>query len=136
MAAHRAIEPALQRTLAPDMLPGTPADFPRTCDRDFAINNEIFAGWTVAVASTGGRQLGAKTHGDYELTTHRKTTRQPTVATAVMAFWNFGVALTQGQTISPSSTAKRFDRHMVLAGFRLAKLLNDTLGRMTPADFK
>jgi len=25
---------------------------------------------------------------------------------------------------------------MVLAGFRLAKLLNDTLGRMTPADFK
>jgi len=25
---------------------------------------------------------------------------------------------------------------MVLAGFRLAKLLNDTLGRMTPADFR
>jgi len=25
---------------------------------------------------------------------------------------------------------------MVLAGFRLAKLLNYTLGRMTPADFK
>jgi len=25
---------------------------------------------------------------------------------------------------------------MALAGLRLAKLLNDTLGRMTPADFK
>jgi hypothetical protein len=53
-----------------------------------------------------------------------------------MTFCDFGVALTQGQTISPSSTAKRIGRHMVLAGFRLAKLLNDTLGRMTPADFK
>jgi hypothetical protein len=47
-----------------------------------------------------------------------------------------GWPLTQGQTISPSSTAKRIDRQMVLAGFRLAKLLNDTLGRMTPAGFK
>jgi hypothetical protein len=28
------------------------------------------------------------------------------------------------------------DRQMALAGLRLAKLLNDTLGRMTPADFK
>ena len=53
-----------------------------------------------------------------------------------MALWIFGQPLPQGQTISPSSTPKRIDRQMVFAGFRLAKLLNDTLGRMTPADFK
>jgi hypothetical protein len=28
------------------------------------------------------------------------------------------------------------DRQMALAGLRLAKLLNDTLGRVTPADFR
>jgi hypothetical protein len=51
----------------------------------------------------------------------------------VLGFWGGADA---GQTISPSSTAKRIDCQMVLAGFRLAKLLNDTLGRMIPADFK
>jgi hypothetical protein len=53
-----------------------------------------------------------------------------------MAFCDFEVALTLGQTISPVRTAKRIDRQMVLAGFRLAKLLNDTPWRITPADFK
>ncbi|MGA2991988.1 MAG: S1/P1 nuclease [Candidatus Korobacteraceae bacterium] len=31
---------------------------------------------------------------------------------------------------------ERLDRQMALAGLRLAKLLNDTLGKMTPADFR
>jgi hypothetical protein len=28
------------------------------------------------------------------------------------------------------------DRQMALAGLRLAKLLNDTIGKMTPGDFR
>jgi hypothetical protein len=41
---------------------------PGHADIVFAIRNGFLKRWTVAVASTGGRQLGAKTHGDYELT--------------------------------------------------------------------
>ena len=63
---------------------------PGHADIVFAIRNGFLKRWTVAVASTGGRQLGAKTHGDYELTMQRKTTRQLTVAVAVPAFYYFG----------------------------------------------
>jgi hypothetical protein len=31
---------------------------------------------------------------------------------------------------------KVVDRQMALAGLRLAKLLNDTIGKMTPRDFR
>ena len=38
----------------------------------------------------------------------------PTVAAAVPVFWDFVVALSEGQTISPSSTAKRSDPGIVV----------------------